>query len=76
MGRMRPQPAKDAGMGDILGGLLEIGGYAQAKLGDETVSAAAAGRAEAQGGCQKWNEEYGQTVGQVDRPGEAEDNGN
>lgn len=52
-GRMESGPAKDAGNEDILGDLLEIGGYAPAQLGRETVSAAAVERAEAQGGCQK-----------------------
>lgn len=72
---METGPVKDAGNENILGGLLAIGECPQAQLGRETALAAAVGRGRDQGGCQKWNEKHGQIVGQVDGPGEAEDNG-
>lgn len=76
LGRMETGPVKDAGNEDILGDLLAIAGYSQAQLGRETALAAGVGRVQDQEGCQKWNEEHRQIVDQVDRPGEAEDNGN
>lgn len=50
LGRPEPGPAKDAGNEDILGDLLQMGRGAQAPLERRSVSAAAAGTAEAPGG--------------------------